>query len=344
MIAEKHSPVLVADGDIPTTHIVARLVEEAFGSVEVVYSAALQRAQLSGRKIIISRMCLPELSWLPAYLKQRGIGYSYFLDDNFYELDVSYDAHHGAFFGHPAVRATLDKFIDGADGVLVMSPTLATYLQTRFPTQQVSLIAPPIDLELFERHALLPVAMSTRKLRVGYPSTRRPNVANLLTDVVKRALELHGETVEFEFIGWMPEGLRDVPGVILLPEVKGYEKYVSTVHQRRWDVALAPLMSSIFENCKTNLKYREYAAFGIAGIYSDVPLYSSCVRDGQTGRLVKNSADAWLMALDQLLSDAALRAAIVHAARADVAQNYAQPLVAQQLLRCLNNVVLTHHG
>ena len=105
----------------------------------------------------------------------------------------------------------------------------------------------------------------------------------------------------------------------------------------RWDAALAPLMHSDFENCKTNLKYREYAAFGIPGIYSNVPLFASCVQSGRTGLLADNRADDWLRALEQLRVDVALRRAVARAARADVEKHHAQPLVAKQLRECVQS-------
>ncbi len=328
------APLLIADGDIATTHIIARVIDEALGAADIVYPHTLQQARLSERTVIVSRLCLPELAWLPSYLADRSIPYSYFLDDNFYELDTHYDVHNGAFFSHPAVHATLDKFLTGAERILVMSPTLASYLSERFPAQHIARISPPIDLALIDRHRPAPTPVSTRKLRIGYPSTRRPNVADLLTNVVTGTLDRHHHDVEFEFIGWMPDALRGVPGVTFLPEVKGYENYVALVQQRGWDLALAPLMDSLFENCKTNLKYREYAAFGVPGVYSDVPLYSSCVRQEQTGLLAENSVHAWLLALKRAITLPALRASIVEAARRDVEAHYSQPLVAQQLRSC----------
>lgn len=331
------APLLIADGDIATTHIIARVIQEALGAPEIVYPQTLQTAQLGARTVLVSRLCLPELAWLPAYLASQGIPYSYFLDDNFYELNGHYDVHNGAFFSHPSVHAALDKFLTGAERIIVMSPTLGSYLKARFPTQQIAQISPPIDLALIDRHRHATAeGGTTRKLRIGYPSTRRPNVAELLANVVTGTLDRHRDNVEFEFIGWMPDALRGVPGVTFLPEVKGYENYVALVQQRGWDLALAPLMDSLFENCKTNLKYREYAAFGVPGIYSNVPLYSSCVRHEQTGLLAENSVDAWLVALDRAITLPALRARIVGAARGDVEKHYAQPLVAQQLRRCFD--------
>ena len=339
------APLLIADGDIATTHIIARVIGAALGAPDIVYPKTLQQAQLNGRTIVVSRLCLPELAWLPGYLAARGIAYSYFLDDNFYELDSHYDVHNGAFFAHPAVQATLDKFLTGAERISVMSPTLASYLKARFPAQNIAQISPPIDLALIDRHRPASVSTATaRKLRIGYPSTRRPNVAELLASVVLRTLDRHHDDVEFEFMGWMPDALRGMPGVTFLPEVKGYENYVAAVQLRGWDLALAPLMDSLFENCKTNLKYREYAAFEVPGVYSNVPLYSSCVQQHQTGLLAENSVDAWLVALEQAITRPALRASIVAAARIDVEKHYAQPLVAQQLHRCLNGGLADAHG
>lgn len=338
------APLLIADGDIATTHIIARLISEALGPPDIVYPQTLQQTHFVGRTIIVSRLCLPELSWLPEYFAHRGVTYSYFLDDNFYELTTEYDVHNAAFFSHPAVHASLDKFLREADRIIVMSPTLARYLDTRFPGKFVVQISPPIDLALIDRHRPAEKSSTARKLRIGYPSSRRPNVAELLTNVVSRMLDLHHQDVEFEFIGWMPDTLRDVSGVTFLPEVRGYENYVAAVQQRCWDIALAPMMDSLFENSKTNLKYREYAAFGVPGIYSNVPLYSSCVRHEQTGLLTENSVDAWLAALGQMLTLPALRATIVDAARREVERNYAQPLVAQQLRRCLSGEVVSQRG
>ena len=336
-------PLLIADGDIATTHIIARVIREAYGDVQIAYPATLQSMRLQGRLVIISRLCLPELGWLPDYLTKKNIGYSYFLDDNFFELNVAYDKHNGAFFSHPATRATLSRFIDSADRVIVMSAVLAAELRHRFPRQQIRLIAAPIDLALIDR--LLPPsqAVTSEKFRVGYPSTRRPNVSNLLTDIVNQSLLLHGDSIEFEFMGWMPESLRDVTGVAFLPAVEGYENYVAVVQSRGWNAALAPMMDSTFENCKTNLKYREYAAFGIPGVYSDVQLYASSVASGRTGLLAQNRSEDWVVALNQLRIDLPLRQAITSAARHDMEKHYAQPLVAAQLKQIFDGTAAENH-
>ncbi len=325
------APLLIADGDIPTTDMIARVIREAFGEVEIVYPSTLPNVHLDDRVVIISRLCLPALSWLPEYLKQRGVVYNYFLDDNFFELDVQYDPQNGAFFAHPATRECLARFINCANRVIVMSEVLAADLQRRFPAIEVHAIAAPIDLALIDSQRSVQESASREKFRVGYPSTRRTNVSELVTEIVMNALARYGDQIEFEFIGWIPDALINVQGACLFPAVNGYEVYAATVMSRRWDAALAPLMHSNFENCKTNLKYREYAAFGIPGIYSNVPLFASCVQSGRTGLLADNRADDWLRAIEQLRGDVALRHAVARAAREDVERHHAQPFVAKQL-------------
>ena len=52
---------------------------------------------------------------------------------------------------------------------------------------------------------------------------------------------------------------------------------------------------------KTDNKYREYGAFGCAGIYSGIPPYTQVVTDLVTGYLVENIENAWLLALNELI-------------------------------------------
>ena len=72
----------------------------------------------------------------------------------------------------------------------------------------------------------------------------------------------------------------------------------------------APLIGSHFETFKTQVKYREFGAFGVAGTYSAVAPYLDYVEDGVTGLLVGNTVDSWVSALDRLIRAPELRAAI----------------------------------
>ena len=74
-----------------------------------------------------------------------------------------------------------------------------------------------------------------------------------------------------------------------------------------WDVGIAPLENTIFNRCKSDIKFLDYSALGFPGIYSRVPSYEGTVQHLETGYLVENTPSAWTEALDVLLANTDLR-------------------------------------
>ena len=91
-----------------------------------------------------------------------------------------------------------------------------------------------------------------------------------------------------------------------------------------FDVGLAPLLDDVFHRSKTNNKYREYGACRIAGVYSDVSVYASCVRHGETGLLVPSRPGAWFEAVARLVEEPGARERIQQQAREDVRSRHSQ--------------------
>lgn len=73
-----------------------------------------------------------------------------------------------------------------------------------------------------------------------------------------------------------------------------------------FDIGLAPLIDSVFNRSKSNIKALEYAALGIPVIASDVEPYRDFVIDGETGFLVRNEW-MWKRRLFELVHDEAMR-------------------------------------
>jgi hypothetical protein len=134
-----------------------------------------------------------------------------------------------------------------------------------------------------------------------------------------------GRGLRFEFFGFLPAALSGRAAVSHVPWVPSYLDFRRRLAELRWDIGLAPLRDMEFHRAKTNNKYREYAAAGIAGIYSDAAAYGETVRDGVTGLLVRHEDEgAWYEAILRLAGDAALRSAIRRDAFQDVTTNYRQ--------------------
>lgn len=72
------------------------------------------------------------------------------------------------------------------------------------------------------------------------------------------------------------------------------------------DIGLAPLLPSDYNRCRSDVKFLEYAAHGVAGIYAEAAPYRTSVVAEQTGLLYRTPEEL-LAALDRLARDAELR-------------------------------------
>jgi len=71
--------------------------------------------------------------------------------------------------------------------------------------------------------------------------------------------------------------------------------------------AIVPLEDTPFNRAKSEIKWLEYSACRIPGIYSDLAAYHQKVAHGQTGLLVPNTRDGWFRAMKTLVEDRGLR-------------------------------------
>jgi glycosyltransferase involved in cell wall biosynthesis len=85
-------------------------------------------------------------------------------------------------------------------------------------------------------------------------------------------------------------------------------------HASDFDVGVAPLVDDEFNRSKSDLKFLDYSALGLPGVYSDVRAFASCV-DGITGLKTPNTVDGWCEALARLCTNVELRMSLAQAAQ-----------------------------
>jgi glycosyltransferase involved in cell wall biosynthesis len=144
----------------------------------------------------------------------------------------------------------------------------------------------------------------------------------MIARALERVVERYGERVRIVFMGDPPPGeLAGMPSVTHLPYVSNYECHAERLRGLGLDVALAPLVDTPFNHAKSNIKWLEYSACGIAGIYSDLPPYDS-IRHGETGLKVANTEEAWYAAIATLIEHPELRERIAKNAQMEVVQHH----------------------
>jgi hypothetical protein len=262
--------------------------------------------------VVFCRNLEPQFAPLAAFLAASAKPYVYDLDDNLFE--VPGELEEGRYHSDPARQQQLRSYLRGAALVRVHAPALADVVAGLNPNVQV--VKDAVDV------ASLPPRPERRPgdpVRIVYVTSRLEDaLSRQFLPELEELMRRFAPRVELSFWGYHPPGFRGRPGVRMIRYDPDYERFLRRLAGAGFDLGLAPLVDDSFHRCKTNNKYREYGACGIAGVYSDVPVYSGCVEHERTGWLVPNRPGAWLDSLSRLVEDDALRARIQARARDDV--------------------------
>lgn len=89
----------------------------------------------------------------------------------------------------------------------------------------------------------------------------------------------------------------------------------------------------VFNSCKSPVKYIDYGSLGIPGIYSNASIYSSVIKHGTNGLLVKNNRFDWKKGIEDLLKNSQMRNKIRAQAYLDCKKNFNISYVANVFLK-----------
>lgn len=106
----------------------------------------------------------------------------------------------------------------------------------------------------------------------------------------------------------------------------------------RFDIGLMPLPAEDWAKGKSGGKARTYMAAGIVPVVADIGYNRDLIHHGETGFLCATPED-WEHHLAQAIEDATLRQRIASAARAEVEERFAPPLIAAKMAQLLRDVV-----
>lgn len=217
---------------------------------------------------------------------------------------------------------SLETLLAAAEIATVSTPTLATQLAAQSPAR-IAVVENALDPSLWFQP--LPWGAKTR----GSESVIRETTGvkalfaggmthaedlEILRSAIDMAKERSGVEFDLYVVGGAPQPERqEWYTSVEIPSGHGY--YPRFVHWLRamadyFDIGVAPLVDNDVNRSKSDLRFLEYAALKLPGIYSKGPAFSTVV-DGRTGITVANTVEAWSDSLVRLWEDKQLRANIV---------------------------------
>jgi hypothetical protein len=267
--------------------------------------------------VIFLRSVEPSAYQVLEWAQERGKRIIYVIDDNFFEVpevDGIYE-----YYSDPTRLEVFDKFLRNSHVIKTNSPYFADWIRMNYNPNVVCFPA-SVDFAWIEQDGK-PERLDGQ-IVIGYQGTTKDvDFAPVVPAILQIANDYAGR-VRFEFFGYMPQELIGMPWVSHVGYNFDYRTFARHFYQTTWDIGLAPLADNLFNNCKTNNKFREYASNWIPGIYSESPVYSSCVVHGDTGLLVPQTVEGWYEGMKELIEKAELRDRIRQLAGTYVRQHY----------------------
>ncbi len=258
----------------------------------------------------------------------------YDLDDNFWDIPYDTDPEIARYHRLPPRLHQLEQYLSLSTLVRVYSPVLGERV-SEF-SQKVKLLKAGFDFSLVTRRRL----RASEKVRIVYATSRvvDDQYYEFLEGMIQ-VLDKYQDQVSLTIWGCQPSELAGRRGVELMPLLPYYERFLREFYIQGFDIGLAPLPNTLFHRSKNNTKFRDYGACRVAGVYSDVDVYSSCIRDGQTGILVQNTPQSWAHGISRLIEDKALTERIKNDAYEQVYNEYRQELIEEEWMAEINEML-----
>lgn len=248
--------------------------------------------------VIFCRNCEPYYSSVLRETLELKKSIIYELDDNFFELPLNSTLREKYF--NPEREKQLQKYIESSSLVRVYSEQSKKTISAINPN--VVRVDGPIDWDLLQTNSSL--RKSKDETWIVYATSRiEDEMANIFLEDIKKLLLIYPNKIKLFFWGYYPKQFANNSSVRFIRQIKSYDRFFRKFSGYGFDIGLAPLFGDKFHLSKSNNKFREYSASGIAGVYSNVQVYSECVEDGVTGLLVENRSNAWFDALNKLINE-----------------------------------------
>lgn len=146
-----------------------------------------------------------------------------------------------------------------------------------------------------------------------------PALLRILDDFPQTVFVLHGTLSLPRSFDRVASRVRRIPFV-------PFSEYSDVI--ARFDLNLAPLEPTVFNDCKSNIKFLEAAQSSVPTVASPCAEFADAIQDGENGFLATNEEE-WFMALKRLVESSELRRAAGAAAKRTAQERYSIASVAR---------------
>lgn len=272
----------------------------------------------------IRKRC-PQYGALRDFARRFGKPLIYDIDD----LLIQVDPGHPDFAVYQSRSLKALKVLVDADLVIASTPVLADRLLAFHERVVVVPNRLPASCwqDICDESTSSRPDTSNKIVTIGYigTDTHRPDFESV-EPALRAVLSRRRGQVRVLSVGVpLPSGLRSNRAVELRMPPKrvrhNYREFATYAAQLDIDVGIAPLVDNGFNRCKSDIKFQEYAAMGIPGVFSDLPCYRDRVVSGVNGYLAGDAAD-WASHLDRLVDTQSLRAEIGTTAAREISADW----------------------
>jgi GT2 family glycosyltransferase/glycosyltransferase involved in cell wall biosynthesis len=299
--------------------------EERQGLIRLTVTSAQSALNRKADVLLVQRTAVSEMALaeeLVRHCDRHGIRIVYETDDDLFQIDET----HAESDYYKSRAAAAELIARHAVAVLVSSPVLKDRISHL--NRNVRVIPNALDDALWFNTAGDPKLFraESKTVRILYMGSMTHAADLELLEEPMRLLKAEfGERVMLDIIGITPDQhQRDWFNVIQVPGICGhsYPLFVEWLRQEnRWDFAVAPLVDNAFNRCKSYIKYLDYGALGLPGVFPAIGVFENVVRQGKTGYCVED-AGGWYNAMRLLITNKKLRRELGHAAKFDVESNH----------------------
>ncbi|WUH94544.1 glycosyltransferase [Streptomyces sp. NBC_00433] len=261
----------------------------------------LKEGPLPAKAFIGQRMCQPAISarWQQLARSSNRPKLVFETDDDLFNIDWKSPSAH-KWFSQADVQANLRANIAASDAVTVSTEPLAESLRDLNPN--IHIIPNYLPAWLLDHQR----PRRDGKIVLGWGGSFTHGADwDECGQQIRRFLERAPSNVEFHGIGndYAREQKFPADRCRFTPWVADVPTFWRTID---YDIAVIPLIPSVFNRSKSHVKFLECALLGIPTVASDVGPYAAAIEHGKTGFLVRRPHE-WARYLRDLVNDRAMR-------------------------------------